>query len=76
MCQFILSHVRNNGVFNNTSYLILRHVYIDPISTLSKNQTVILIPKGDGKYFRGIGLVQVLWKDTTGIINRRLNASI
>ena len=36
----------------------------------------MLIPKGGGKYFSVIGLVEVLWKATTGIINRRLTAAI
>ena len=35
---------------------------------------VVLIPKGYGKDFRGIGLVEVMWKDTTGILNRQLTA--
>ena len=35
-------------------------------------QTVVLIPKGDRRDFRGIGLVKVLWKTTTGIINQKL----
>ena len=39
-------------------------------------QTVVLIPKGDGKDFRGIGLVEFVWKATTGIINWRLNSEI
>ena len=29
----------------------------------------MIVPKGDGKDLRGIGLVEVLWKSTTGIIN-------
>ena len=37
---------------------------------------VVLIIKGDVKYFCGIRLVEVLWKATTGIINRRLTAAI
>ena len=36
----------------------------------------VLIPKGDSKDFRDIGLVEVLWKATTSIINRRLTAVI
>ena len=32
----------------------------------------MLIPKGYSKDFGGIGIVQVLWKATTGIINQRL----
>ena len=36
----------------------------------------MLIPKGDGNYFRGIRLVEVLWKATTGIIKRRLTSDI
>ena len=35
-----------------------------------------MIPKGGGKDFRGIGLVDIPWKDTTGTINRRLTAAI
>ena len=38
-------------------------------------QTIILIPKGNGD-FRGIGLVEVLWKMVTGILNRRREAAI
>ena len=38
-------------------------------------QAVVLIPKG-GKYYRGIGLVEVVWKSETVILNCRFNASI
>ena len=37
---------------------------------------VVLIPKGGDKDFRGIGIVEVLWKATTGIINQQLIAEI
>ena len=33
-------------------------------------QAVVLIPKG-GKYYRGIGLVEVMWKVMAVILNRR-----
>ena len=36
----------------------------------------MLIPKGDGKDFQCIVLVEVLWNTTTGIINRRLILAI
>ena len=39
-------------------------------------QTVVMIPKGVGTDFRGIGLVEVLWKAISGIINRRISSSI
>ena len=32
-------------------------------------QTVVMITKGGGNDFRGIGLVEVLWKAISGIIN-------
>ena len=38
-------------------------------------QTVVFIPKGKGD-FRGIGLVEVLWKAVAIIFNRRLTAAI
>ena len=38
-------------------------------------QAVVLIPKGKGEY-RGIGLVEVMWKVVTAILNRRITASI
>ena len=38
-------------------------------------QAVVLIPKGN-KDYRGIGLVEVMWKVVTAIINRRFTASI
>ena len=31
-----------------------------------------MIPKGVGTYFRGIGLVGVLWKAISGIINLQI----
>ena len=37
---------------------------------------VVLIPKGYGKDFRGIGLVEFLWKAATGIINLRMTTDI
>ena len=36
----------------------------------------MLIPKGGGKDFHRIGLVEVMWKATTGIINQRLTVAI
>ena len=38
-------------------------------------QAVVLIPKGRGDY-RGIGLMEVVWKVVAVIINQRLTASI
>ena len=38
-------------------------------------QTVVLIPKRRGD-FRGIGIIEVLWKAFTRLINRRLTAAI
>ena len=38
-------------------------------------QAVVLIPKGKGDY-RGIGLVEVMWKVVVVILNRRLTSSI
>ena len=38
-------------------------------------QTVVLIPKGNGE-FRGIGLVEVIWKLLTIILHRRLTTGI
>ena len=39
-------------------------------------QRVLLIPKGYGKDFCVIGVIEVLWKATTRIINWRLTAAI
>ena len=38
-------------------------------------QAVFLIPKGE-KDYRGIGLVEVMWKLVAAIINRRFTASV
>ena len=38
-------------------------------------QAVVLITKGE-KYYRGIGLVEVMWKVVAAILNRRIRASI
>ena len=38
-------------------------------------QAVVLIPKG-GKDYRGIGLMELMWKVVADILNRRLTASI
>ena len=38
-------------------------------------QAVVLIPKGKGDY-RGVGLVEVMWKVVAVILNRRLTSSI
>ena len=38
-------------------------------------QAVVLIPKGK-KYYRGIGLMEVIWKAVADILNLRLAASI
>ena len=37
--------------------------------------TVLIIPKGGGTNFRVIGLVEVLWKAISGIINYRVSSS-
>ena len=39
-------------------------------------QMVMMIPKGLGTDFRVIGLVEVLWKAISGIINFRISSSI
>ena len=39
-------------------------------------QTVALIPKGKIADFRGIGLVEVVWKTMSRLLNRRLRAAI
>ena len=31
---------------------------------------VVLITKGDNRYFRGIGIVEVLWRTTMGLLNQ------
>ena len=38
-------------------------------------QAVVLIPKGK-RYYCGIGLVEVMWKEVAEILNIRLTASI
>ena len=38
-------------------------------------QAVVLIPKGE-KDYRGIGLVEVMWKVVAAILNRRFTDSI
>ena len=37
---------------------------------------VVMIPKGGSTNFIGIGLVEVLWKEISGIINIRILSSI
>ena len=37
---------------------------------------MVLITKEDGKDFRGIGIVEVMWKVTTSIINCQLTSEI
>ena len=47
--------------------------------TLSKEsiwQIVVLIPKEAIRDFRGVVLVEVLWKAVTSLLNRRLTAAI
>ena len=39
-------------------------------------KAVVLISKGYGKEFTGMGLVEILWKAKTGIIKQRLTAEI
>ena len=38
-------------------------------------QTVIFLPKGN-RYFRSIGLVEVLWKAVSGVIKQRITSEI
>ena len=42
------------------------------IAELCTWQTVVIIPKGGGTDFIGIGLVELLWKAISGIINFRI----
>ena len=37
---------------------------------------VVIITKGSSRYFWGIGLVEVLWKDFTSLLNQHLTAVI
>ena len=37
---------------------------------------MVIITKGGGTYFRGIGLVEILWKLVSGIIDLRISSSI
>ena len=46
------------------------------LTALCAWQTVVMILKGGGTDFRGIGLVEVLWKAISGIINCRISPSI
>ena len=46
------------------------------IAALCAFQMVVMIPKGGDTNFRVIGLVEVLWKAISAIINRRLSSSI
>ena len=39
------------------------------LANKSTCQMVVMIPKGGGGYFWGIGLVDVLWKTVTGLLN-------
>ena len=39
-------------------------------------QMLVMIPKGVVTHFRGIGLVEVLWKVIPDIINLRISSSI
>ena len=39
-------------------------------------KTVVMISKGGGNNFRGVGMVEVLWKAISGIINRWISSSI
>ena len=39
-------------------------------------QTFVLIPKGNNGNFRGIGLVEVIWKTMSSLLNHRLTAAI
>ena len=46
------------------------------LSEESTWQTVVLIPKGASRDFRGFGLVELLWKSFTSLLNRQLASSI
>ena len=39
-------------------------------------QIVVLIPKGYSRDFCGVGLIEVLWKAVTGLLNRRFTLAI
>ena len=39
-------------------------------------QTVVLIPKGESIIFRGIVLVELIWKAVTSLLNLRITSAI
>ena len=48
----------------------------DPLSNNSTWNMVVLIPEGDGRDFRGVVRVEVLWKTFMGLLNRRFTYDI
>ena len=46
------------------------------LTALCARKTVTMIPKGGGTKFREIGLVEILWKAISGIINHRIPSCI
>ena len=48
----------------------------DTLSEKSIWKMVVLVTKGGGRDFRGIGLVEVLWKTVTGLLNHRFTSEI
>ena len=46
------------------------------LSDKSMCHMVVLIPRGDGRDFQGIGTVEVLLKTVTGLLNRHFTAAI
>ena len=38
-------------------------------------QAVIILPNGNGE-FRGIGLIEVIWKTASGIVNCQIRAAV
>ena len=55
--------------------ILQTYFWYDRLPTECTWQTVVIIPKGGGD-FRGIRLIELLWKSLSGVIHRRIGAAV
>ena len=71
-----MENAPNSTNWKKVVYIVQEEFFNGTLAEESTCQTVVLIPKGASSDFRGIGLVKVIWKAVTSLLNQRLTEAI
>ena len=71
-----MENAPNSTNWKKVVYIVQEEFFNGTLAEESTCQTVVLIPKGASGDFRGIGLVKVIWKAVTSLMNRRIVEAI